>query len=779
MIGLEYFYALELSSISESQSVKLKILLFFLLFSYAARAQKVALVLSGGGAKGIAHAGVLKALEEHQIPIDYIVGTSMGSIIGGFYAAGYTPDEIKTLALSQDLQDWVDGIIDEKYQYSFDERPLDPSWLTVKLNFDSVFAASIDPSLDRDYVLNINLAEKLRHASYLSQGSYDRLLVPFRAIASNIFTEKEVVLNSGVLYESMRASMAIPLLYRPVRVNGELLFDGGIYNNFPIEPAKKAFDPDVTIGVNVGSKILDQYPKKDDEKILAESILFFMLNKGNPSLLDSTDVFLDIKLSNYSTLDFDKAKEIYEIGYQTTLAQIDSIKLKIERRVDQAELDHKRRLFLDRRSPQNFDAIEVEGFNQKKSEYIKRVFNKDESFDFEQAKLAYYRLISNDYFLDVFPSYYKTDQYEFRLTGRPNPRLKAQIGGNLASRNISYLYFGLDFKRLSRLLEQYTAQVFVGPFYESFYFKNRLTFPGKKTFSFGPTITISHRDYLNLSDYLLNKPELTVLDRTDRKLGLFFGFPLSRQLGFSAEASYVLNKDTYSNFTQVNTNETLDEQKLDGYRLEANLYHSNLNYPQFASQGSEFKLGLNQFFMESTYTPGTTSSIADTERGQINWYTLMLGYKKYYEMSKKYSLGWQLQAVYSNQPSLGTIQGTIINAPGFYPMQDSRTLLLENFRSRRHMAFGLKSIWSPYKNMQLRIEGYLFNSLEDRQGEPGEKASLSDQLIRPSYAATTGLVYHSFIGPVGLHLNYYDDSQHPWGGLIQIGYLLFNKHSLE
>ena len=114
---------------------KVRLLFVILIISsnLTLQAQKVALVMSGGGAKGIAHAGVLKVLEENNIPIDYIVGTSMGSVVGGFYSAGYTPDQIKALAFSQDLQDWVDGIIDEKYKSSFNKSLPDPSWLSSHL----------------------------------------------------------------------------------------------------------------------------------------------------------------------------------------------------------------------------------------------------------------------------------------------------------------------------------------------------------------------------------------------------------------------------------------------------------------------------------------------------------------------------------------------------------------------------------------------------------------------------------------------------------------------
>lgn len=760
--------------------MKFHFLLILICLPLVTNAQKVALVLSGGGAKGIAHAGVLKALEEHDIPVDYVVGTSMGSIVGGFYAAGYTPEQIKNLALSQDLQDWVDGIIDEKYQYSYHEKMADPSWLTIKLDFDSAFNTSLDPSLDRDYVLNINLAEKFQYASYVSNGNYDSLFVPFRAIASNIFMEKQVVLDSGVLYEAIRASMAIPLLYSPVRVEGELLFDGGVYNNFPVEPARNTFDPEVIIGVNVGSKVLDEYPKEDDEKLLAESLLFFMLNKGDPALLDSTDIFIDVPVSDFSTLDFDKAKEIYDIGYNTTMAQIDEIQAKINRRVSPEEISARRKAFFSQSIPYTFDTVEIAGFSKKKSEYITNVFNKDKPFDFEQAKSAYYRLINNDYFLNIFPSYSKGDQYAFQLTGHSKPRLKAKVGGSLTSRNISYMYLGFDFKRLSRVLEEYEAKVFAGPFYESFYFKNRVTFPGQRTVSIGPTITINHRDYLNLSDYLLGNPDLTFLDRIDRKMGMFIGFPLNQKYGLSAEVSYILNEDQFSEGATINVNQEYDQLNLEGWRIEATLYHNNLNHPQFASKGSRVEVSLNRFLLDSDYRPGATStSTLPASKEDAHWYSIKIAGERYYELGQKYSVGGLVEVAYSNEPTIGTARSTLINTPGFYPLQDSRTLLLENFRARQYLALGMKSVWSPHKHLQFRMEGYMFNSIENLVAQAGSAPHYEYDWINPAFAATSGIVYHTVVGAIGLHVNYYDDPKQQWGALIQIGYLLFNNHSLE
>ncbi|MGB4773817.1 MAG: patatin-like phospholipase family protein, partial [Daejeonella sp.] len=129
------------------------------------KGQKVGLVFSGGGAKGLAHIGVLKALEENNIPIDYIVGTSMGGIVGGMYAAGYSPAQIEYLASSTDFQNWVNGRFESDYKYFFKKKPDNPSLITVKLQIDTGFQTRVRSNLINDIPLNFALMELLAQAS--------------------------------------------------------------------------------------------------------------------------------------------------------------------------------------------------------------------------------------------------------------------------------------------------------------------------------------------------------------------------------------------------------------------------------------------------------------------------------------------------------------------------------------------------------------------------------------------------------------------------------------
>ena len=168
------------------------------------QAQKVGLVLSGGGAKGLAHIGVLKQLEANGIPIDYIIGTSMGAVIGAMYSAGYSPREIEKIVLTPEFQYWTSGkqLQDKTFNYLTAEP--DPSALRLGVAIDSTLHARVVPNLVNDLNLNLALARLLAPAGAECGYDFDKLFVPYRCLAAEIFTRKQVIQKSGNLADAVR-----------------------------------------------------------------------------------------------------------------------------------------------------------------------------------------------------------------------------------------------------------------------------------------------------------------------------------------------------------------------------------------------------------------------------------------------------------------------------------------------------------------------------------------------------------------------------------------------
>jgi len=301
---------------------------------------KIGLVLSGGGAKGFAHIGVLKVIDKLGIPIDYIAGTSMGSIIGGFYAMGYSAEEIEKIVLSQDwdhlLSDYVsrrhipinEKEDSERYILSFPIKPKGielPSGIVVGQNI-------------------INLFEHLSLA-YHNQNDFKKLPIPFECIATDLETGNAVVLDKGYLPQALRASMAIPTFFAPVEIDGKLLADGGMINNFPV---KEVIDmgADIVIGVDVQSGPKSKKELKSFLDILNQTVSLMALKEFKNNI-NFVDVYIKPELGSYSVSSFNDADSLIYKGEEKAKENIPVLQelktkyhlRKTERKVYQSPVD--------------------------------------------------------------------------------------------------------------------------------------------------------------------------------------------------------------------------------------------------------------------------------------------------------------------------------------------------------------------------------------------------------------------------------------------------------
>ena len=248
------------------------LLILFIFLTLNLQAQRVGLVLSGGAAKGLAHVGVLKALEENNIPIDYITGTSMGGLVGGMYAAGYSASEMEYIATSKDFQEWVSGNFEADFTYYYERKAVSAAIISLGLGLDSIFQARLRSNLINDIPLNFALLELTAQASINSNWNFDSLMIPYRCMIADVFSQQQIAVKNGSLGEAMRATMTVPYVFRPIKINGRYVFDGGLYNNFPVDVMRTDFNPDVIIGVNVSSKTFKEYPFKNDEEAISKFI---------------------------------------------------------------------------------------------------------------------------------------------------------------------------------------------------------------------------------------------------------------------------------------------------------------------------------------------------------------------------------------------------------------------------------------------------------------------------------------------------------------------------
>ncbi|WP_445736737.1 patatin-like phospholipase family protein [Mariniflexile sp.] len=297
-----------------TSKIYLQSFLLFLLIAWSQcitaqdKKPKVALVLSGGGAKGIAHIPVLQALDSLGIVPDLIVGNSMGSIVGGLYAMGYSGDSIANIAKNANWDKLMGGGISLKdvsveEKSEFNRYLIEVDWVKGNIKLGA-------------YLLNDqNLREFISFLTYPSykENDFDNLSIPFRAMATDIVNGKEVILNSGSLAYAMRASMSIPGIFSAVPYEETLLVDGGILNNFPVDVAKE-MGAEIIIGSDVGSGLKTKENLENITSLLFQAGMLSS-NVKNPSNRKLSDILIDHTANlTYTTGDFAKSAEIYKEG---------------------------------------------------------------------------------------------------------------------------------------------------------------------------------------------------------------------------------------------------------------------------------------------------------------------------------------------------------------------------------------------------------------------------------------------------------------------------------
>jgi NTE family protein len=284
---------------------------------------KIGLVLSGGGALGVAHVGVLKALEELHIPIDYIAGTSMGAVVGGLYASGLSPEELDDWFRHADWHFLLsDSLPRESESFRKKQRQFD-------LNQGIAFNVSRKAAkLPGGFVSGRNVMASLRQLTVPAREirDFDRLPIPFRAVATDIETGDLVVLRKGDFVEAMRASMSIPAIFTPQRIDGRLLADGGLANNLPISIVQQ-MGADVVIAVDA-SEQLKKEADLDSASAMANQVLTIFVQRQTReeiARLGPGDALVRLKVEDMATTDFAKAAKGIDTGYRQIMERRTSL----------------------------------------------------------------------------------------------------------------------------------------------------------------------------------------------------------------------------------------------------------------------------------------------------------------------------------------------------------------------------------------------------------------------------------------------------------------------
>ena len=754
--------------------------LFFLPFT---QAQKVGLVLSGGGAKGMTHIGIIRALEENNIPIDYITGTSMGAIIGSLYAMGYSPDDMEALLRSEDFKRWYSGQIEPEYGYYFKQNRPTPEFFNIRFSFkDSLHIKPqiLPTSMVNPIQMNLVFVELFARATAACNGDFNHLFVPFRCIASDVYNKRPLIMRKGDLGDAVRASMSFPFVFKPIEIDSVLAYDGGIYNNFPTDIMREDFRPGVIIGSVVAAN-----PGKPKENDLMSQLENMIMQKTDYTLPDSLGIVMTFKYDDVSLLDFDRLQELHDIGYNRTISLMDSIKSRIHRRTS-AENVRLRRLVYRSNLPQfRFRDIYIEGANPQQQAYIKKEFHDEdhEVFTYEDLKRGYFRLLSDNMISEIIPhAVYdpKNDLYSLHLKVKMEDNFSVRMGGSVSTTSSNQIYLGLGYQNLNYYSKEITLDGQIGKVYNNAQLMAKIDLPTRVPTSYRLIASLSTFDYYKKDKLVSKNDKPSFNSKDERFVKLMVALPFLANKRAEISIGYGKLQDNYFQSNVINFDK--DRSDRSTYNLlggAIGFYGSTLNARQYATKGYFEKLVAQVFTGKEKFIPGNPTETSFTTKDRQSW--LQISYMKYayHTMAPKFTLGWMAEMLYSSKNFSENYAATMLQAADFSPTPHSKIMYNEAFRANQFLAAGIKPIFVFNDMFQVRSELYGFMPIFPIKKNALNKAYYGKAFSRFEYLGEISVICQLPFGAISAYVNHYSSPKKEWNVGLTLGWQLFNYRFIE
>ena len=747
------------------------------------QAQKVGLVLSGGGAKGMTHIGIIRALEENNIPIDYITGTSMGAIIGSLYAMGYSPDDMEALLRSEDFKRWYSGQVEPEYGYYFKQNRPTPEFFNIRFSFkDSLHIKPqiLPTSMVNPIQMNLVFVELFARATAACSGDFNRLFVPFRCIASDVYNKKPLIMRRGDLGDAVRASMSFPFVFKPIEIDSVLAYDGGIYNNFPTDIMREDFKPEVIIGSVVAAN-----PGKPKENDLMSQLENMIMQKTDYTLPDSLGIIMTFKYDDVSLLDFDRLQELHDIGYNRTISLMDSIKGRIHRRVS-AENVRLRRLVYRSNLPQfRFRDIYIEGANPQQQAYIKKEFHDEdhEVFTYEDLKRGYFRLLSDNMISEIIPhAVYdsENDLYSLHLKVKMEDNFSVRMGGSVSTTSSNQIYLGLGYQDLNYYSKEITLDGQIGKVYNNAQLMAKIDLPTRIPTSYRLIASLSTFDYYKKDKLFSKNDKPSFNSKDERFVKLMVALPFLANKRAEISIGYGKLQDNYFQSSVINYDK--DRSDRSTYNLlggAIGFYGSTLNARQYATKGYFEKLVAQVFSGKEKFIPGNPTETSVTTKERQSW--LQISYMKYayHTMSPKFTLGWMAEMLYSSKNFSENYTATMLQAADFSPTPHSKLMYNEAFRANQFLAAGIKPIFVFNDMFQFRSEFYGFVPIFPIKKNALNKAYYGKAFSRFEYIGEISVICQLPFGAISAYVNHYSSPKKEWNVGLTLGWQLFNYRFIE
>lgn len=741
-------------------------------------AQKVGLVMSGGGARGLAHIGVIKVLEENNIPIDYVAGTSMGAIVAALYSMGHTPDEMIEMMKSDDFQRWYTGTLDQDYMYYFKKNRQVPDLFSVHFSFkDSLRIVPPSANLINATPMNLGFLEIFAGYTAACKGDFDNLMVPFRCVASDVHNKKEIIFSEGNLGDAVRASMSYPFFFRPIKVDSVLLYDGGLYNNFPADVMMNDFDPDIIIG-----SVVSENPTIPEENEIMSQMENLIMGQSDYTVPKEKGIIINMQVKGVNLLDFHKINEITKLGYTTAMSFRDSIMQRIPRREESRVLAEKRAEFKKRVPELIFNKVVVHGISKEQEKAITKEFQKDdEPFTYEKCKKGYYSLVSSDIIENVIPHaiYNEEDSaYALHLDVKINPPFTLKMGAGISTDISNQIYFGLHYRNLRHHSKEFILDGQLGKVYNNVQLSGRFDFHREIPISLKLTGSYSTIDYYNMR-YLFSKENTIALNHNREmfaKIKVVLPFLNRKKAEIGIGIAGI--KDEYMPSSILNLEKPdFDRNNSDLFSSFLRLEGNTLNAKVFPTDGKYESLSAHFLIGRERYQGATE---VENNTLQQSWLQICYTRRDHFRIASSLTLGTYLQLYYSTRRLSKTYQATMMQAGAFTPTLTSLFNYDPKFRANQYIAGGITPIIKLNSFIQIRPSFYAFVPYRTILENPDGSARYDNKRLGSfEYIADiTAAVRLSNIS-VSAFVNYFSSHKTSVNAGITLGWFMFNERFIE
>lgn len=763
---------------------KVSFIVIAFLCSFSISAQKVGLVLSGGGAKGAAHIGVIKALEENDIPIDYITGTSIGSIIGSLYAMGYSPDEMLELLLSKEFAYWQSGMVEEEYSYYFRAPLPTPEFGHFAIDFSD--SLQIRPnflgptSLVNPIQMNQAFMGLFAQATAQSAWNFDNLFVPFRCVASDIYAKKAIVFRNGDLGDAVRASMSFPFVFQPIWKDSIPLYDGGIYDNFPVGPMRKDFNPDFIFGSAVAGA--DQ--GKVSETI-TNQIENMVMQRTNYDIPEEEGMMIHFRFPDVNLLDFPRAKELMDIGYARTMHLIDSLKMRVPREVPLEEVNKRRKAYKEKLPPLIFRNIYITGVSEGQKMYIESQLKRDinQEFSMEEFRRAYFKMLTYSKIREIIPhAIYnrKENKFDLYLDVKMNEELNIGFGGNISSHQANQLFLGLGHQFLGQLASEIRANFQVGNSFNGIMLDGRLYLQSRMPSYLNLQAVYSHKNFSESQSLFYEDVVPAIMKQKELYTKFIWGLPFLNKAKAEIGVGIGRLNDHYLQSSILPfPNTKFDISRYHLFTTSLSIHQNSLNAKQYPISGSQ--KSLTAFFASGNEKFRGTSVTGNyqTKEQHHSWLQMKGKLENYHVLSGNFNLGYSLEMVISSKNLMNNYTSSVLQAPAFTPTPHSKIVFNEAFRANQYFAGGISPIFKLSRIAHLRLDLYSFNPLYEIRKDENLQPYYGKLFRSFEYMGEAALVFQLPFISLSVYANGYSYPKQNFNFGLNIGYLIFNPKFLN